>query len=606
MKFDPSSLSRYPKDPGVYLMKNGEGVIIYVGKANSLKVRLKQYFGGSDGRAIIPLLLDQIASIDTIIVSSEKEALLLENTLIKKHQPKYNALLKDDKTYCSLAINYKHRWPMVRIVRYKGKPPPDALYFGPYTNGHAARQTVDLIRHLFPLRQCSDRELVNRSRPCILYELKQCLAPCVSKCTKEEYDTVVQRVIHFLRGHDSIVVQELKEEMEKAIEDLEFERAETIHLALKNIEATLEKQNVEKARGEDLDVIGLFRLGSDVVLTQVFFREGKIIGKEDHFFDHNAQEDEELLSSFLLQEYQDLASLPKEILIPYEVPESETIASLLSEGKKRSVEIHVPLRGNKKSLLEIARKNAEAHFQRAKEHQSTNEQLLMALEEKCQLTNYPERIECFDNSNISGTEPVSAMVVFTAGQKDTKRYRKYKIKTADPSDDYGALREVLTRRYAKAIEEDDLPDLLLIDGGKGHLQIAVDVLKQLNIITVDVISLAKEEGKHTKGMTAERIFLQQEEYPLLLRPHSPLLLFLQQIRDEAHRVAISFHRQRRSKKSLSSALDTIPGIGPIKRKRLLSHFGSMKRILEASEDEWKKVPGITKRDIETLKNMRPD
>lgn len=599
--FNVDELKRFPNEPGVYLMKNQEGKILYVGKAKNLRTRVKQYFLlRGDGRPAIPYLISQIAVIDTIVVTSEKEALILENNLIKKHQPKYNALLKDDKTFFSLAINHKHPWPMIRVVRYKGKPPSDALYFGPFTNGHAARQTLELLRHLFPLRQCSDKELVNRTRPCILYELKRCVAPCVAKCTKKEYDTFVQRVINFLRGHDFAIVKELKEEMEAAAEKLEFEKANTLLQTLQHIEETLETQRVQKAGSEDLDVIGFKRIHDEVVVTQLFYREGKLMGMHDHLFLHNAQDDEELLSSFLVQHYGQVHDAPHAILIPFDLPDAETVAILLSEGKKRKIEIHFPKRGDKKALLEMAERNAEIKFQREKEVKNQKEQLLIAMEETFHLTNYPERIECFDNSNISGSEPVSAMIAYTAGQKDSKRYRKYKIQQASASDDYGALQEVLTRRYKRALQEDDLPDLIIIDGGRGHLNCALQVLRKLDISTVDVISLAKEEGKHTRGITRERVFLLHQAEPILLKPDSPLLLFLQQIRDEAHRAAITFQRRRLSKRSLGSALDTIPGIGPVKKQRLLRHFGSLKRIREASMEELQEVKGITKRDLVTL------
>ncbi len=588
--FDTEQLKRFPPSPGVYIMKNEAGKILYVGKAKNLKNRVKQYFAaGGDGREMVPYLTAQVAEIDTIVVSSEKEALILENNLIKKHRPKYNALLKDDKTYFSLMINHKHRWPMIRVARFKGKAPPGNLYFGPYTHGYAARQTLELLRTLFPLRQCSDRELMCRTRPCILYDMKRCVAPCVEKCTKEDYDARVKEVINFLRGRDKGIRKKLKTEMEKAAEALEFEKADRIFQTLQYIEQTLEKQQVEKAGTADLDVIGIYREGNNAALAQLLFREGKLIGSNDHLFTHNAQEDGELLSSFLLQQYGEQEELPDEIVLPLEV--SKTLEALLK------VKLNPAKRGNKRALLEMAYANAEAKFKREANMQ---EQMLLAMEETLHLTNYPERIECFDNSNISGTEPVSAMVVFSAGEKDSKSYRKYKIKHAAPSDDYGMLKEVLMRRYKRAKEEDNLPDLLVIDGGKGHLNIALDVLSSLDVSTIDVIGVAKEEGRHDRGMTAEQIYLPGEKIPLILKSNSPILFLLQQIRDEAHRFAITFQRLRRGKKSLASALDTLPGIGPVKKQRLLRHFGSWKRILEASPEEWSLVQGITKKDIETL------
>lgn len=605
MTFDPNQLKKFPALPGVYMMKNREGKILYVGKAKNLRTRLKQYFAiGGDGREMIPYLVAQIETIDTIVVTSEKEALILENNLIKKHKPRYNAFLKDDKSYFSLMINHKHLWPMIRVVRFKGKPPPGNLYFGPYAHGYAARQTLELLRHLFPLRQCSDRELVSRTRPCILYELKRCIAPCVSKCTKEEYDTLVKRVIHFLRGHDAAILKELKAEMKQAVETLEFEKADRLYHTIQYIEKTLEKQKVEKAGSKDLDVIGIYRELDRVAVIQLLFREGKLINSHDHIFTNNLQTDEELLSSFLVQSYADEEILPHEIILPLDFKEKKTLSQLLSKERKRKCSLVVPKRGNKQELVKMAETNAQARLMREKEEKNKKEQILIALEETFHLTNYPAKIECFDNSNISGTEPVSAMVVFIGGEKKTKFYRKYKINIAGPSDDYGALKEVLTRRYQRAKEEDNLPDLILIDGGKGHLNLALEILSKLDVSTVDVIAIAKEEGRHDRGMTAEQIYLPNEKEPHRLKPNSPLLFFLQQVRDEAHRFAITFQRQRRGKKSLASSLDAIPGIGPVKKQRLLRTFGSLKRILEAGPEAWKKVKGITKTDIERLLRFR--
>ncbi len=605
MPFDVNELKNFPAQPGVYMMKDREGHILYVGKAKNLRARVKQYFAiGGDGREMVPFLTAQVETIDTLVVTSEKEALILENNLIKQHRPKYNALLKDDKSFFSLMINHKHPWPMIRVVRFRGKPPSGNLYFGPYAHGYAARQTLELLRHLFPMRQCSDRELLSRTRPCILYDMKRCIAPCVLKCTPEEYDRLVKQVIQFLRGHNSAILKELKGELEQAIEKLEFEHANRLHYTIQYIEKTLEKQKVEKAGQADLDVIGLYRERDRVALTQLIFREGKLMSSNDRFFTHNAQSNEELLSSFIVQSYTDQEWLPHEIIVKPLPPERETLAHLVSSGKKRTVSILAPQRGNKKALLEMADANAKARFFRQQDAEDQQEQLLMSMEEIFHLTNYPERIECFDNSSLSGSEPVSAMVVYVLGKKESKCYRKFAIRSADPSDDYGALREVLQRRYKKAKEEDNLPDLIMIDGGKGHLNVAQAVLSELDISTVDLIAIAKEEGRHDKGITAERIFLTDSSEPIVLKPHSPLLFFLQRIRDEAHRFAITYQRLKTGKRSLASQLDSLPGIGPIKKNRLLKHFGSVKRILEAGPEEWRLVQGLNKNDLETLARLK--
>ncbi len=601
MPFDIKKLELFPTKPGVYIMKGLQQEILYIGKANNVRQRVKQYFApGRDGRVMVPFLVSKIEEIETIVVTSEKEALLLENNLIKQHQPKYNALLKDDKTYIALKINNRHPWPMVSLVRYRGKPKADGLYFGPYTSAFAARQTLDIIQRIFPLRQCSDQELLRRTRPCILYDMKRCIAPCVNKCTKEEYDRYLEGAIKFLKGQDKEVLKELHLEMERQAEALEFERAAEILETLKQIEKTIESQKVDKPLGEDADAFGIFRQGDEAVLCQLLFRSGKLVGSRRHNFSKIAQEDHELLESFLLQNYDPQTELPHEILLSVILENTDTIAEILTTDRKRGVRIYTPQRGEKLAMVEMAISNAESFFVQEKDLQAMRERTLLEMEEKFHLNRYPERIECFDISSIAGTEIVATMVVFTNGQRDSKRYRKYKIRTVDQADDYAAMREALTRRYQRAKVEDDLPDLLIVDGGKGHLNMALKVLADLNIVTVDMIALAKEEGRHDRGMTEEQVFLPGAKDPILLRKNSPILFLLQQIRDEAHRTAISYHRKLRTKKTVKSALEDIPGIGPKKRSLLLKHFGSIKKLREATPEEIAKIPRITQKDIESI------
>lgn len=601
MLYDISKIDSFPLLPGVYLMKNAGGAILYVGKAKNLRQRVKQYFiPGRDSRPIIPTLTSKISDIETIIVSSEKEALLLENNLIKQHQPKYNALLKDDKTYVALKVNNKHMWPTVRIVRYKGKPEPDGLYFGPYTSAFAARNTLELLQRIFPLRQCSDQELARRTRPCILYDMKRCVAPCVGKCTKDEYDQYVDRTIKFLRGQDKEILQELYDEMEKHAEALEFEHADMLLKTIRRIEGTLEGQSVDKPLGVDSDAISVFRQGDEVILTQLFVRSGKLTGSRHYDFELIAEDDEDLISSFLLQHYSKQDILPNEILLPVELANAELIADILSTNKRRKVTIYSPKRGDKRSLIEMAFANAESTFKKEKDIQAIREKTLFEMQDLFHLERYPERIECFDNSHLSGEEPVSSMVAFTDGAPDKQRYRKYKLRTVRSPDDYSAMYEVLVRRYKRGKEEQDLPELLIVDGGKGHLNVALKVLEELNIITMEVISVAKEEGRHDKGITQEQVFLKNIKDPIILKRHSPVLFMLQQIRDEAHRVAITFQRLRRSKKTIKSAVSVIPGIGPVKTKLLLRHFGSLKRLRSATQEELQAVKGLSKANIEAI------
>ncbi len=548
--FDRNQLKLFPNLPGVYIMKSGDGSILYVGKAKALQKRIRQYFlPQGDGREVIPYLIAKVVAIDTIVVSSEKEALLLENTLIKKHKPHYNVLLKDDKAYIALRINENEKWPYVSIFRYKGNLAPNATYFGPYTSADSARKTLDLLHKLFPLRQCSDSEFARRTRPCILYDMKQCIAPCVNRCTKDEYDTLVKRTIKFLQGKDKEVLKELYEEMKKASDGLDFENAAKVYKMIKHIERTLEGQNVFKIAGVDTDVIALYRQGDEVLLTQLIFRLGKLNGSLDFHFSNVVENDQELMEAFLLQHYQDRLDIPKEILIGSSLAEDnlKAIAEILSK-EKRNLHLLVPKRGSKKNLVEMAYANAEANFKKKEGDLALREKVLLEMQERLKLSRYPRRIECFDNSNFSGTEVVSALASFYEGKKDSSRYRRYKIKERVESDDYAAMQEVLSRRFKRAKAEDDFPDLLIVDGGKSHLKIALKVLLELNILgAIDVVALAKEQGRHDKGATQELIYLPGIKDPIVLSARSKVLFLLQNIRDEAHRFAISYQRVRRSK-----------------------------------------------------------
>lgn len=602
MPFDPKNLKRYPEQAGVYLMRGKSGQVLYVGKAKKLRSRLRQYFlAGGDGRPMVPQLIAQVEAIETIVLRSEKEALLLENTLIKRHQPKYNVLLKDDKNYISLKINTQHAWPLIQLVRYKGKPKSDGMYFGPYTHVQQAKKTLELLNRLFPLRQCSDKEFKRRQRPCLLYQMKRCVAPCVGKCSREEYQSHVERSIKFLQGRDQEVIQELHAEMERAAEALEFERAGQVLQTIRAIEGTLEVQKVVKVGSRDFDVLGVYRQGDELMLTQMRYQGGRLVGARHEAFSGVLQDDGEVLESYLMQRYGELERLPHELLLPLELEESELISELLSQDKARKVKIMCPKRGEKRSIVEMAEANARTAFVREKDEGVIRERRLMELQRCLRLSNYPRRMECFDTSHIQGSAAVAAMAVYTDGAEDRAAYRHYHVKTTEVPDDYGALYEVLSRRFRRAKSENHLPDLLIVDGGKGQLNVALRVLKELNIISVDVISLAKEEARHDKGMTAERVFLAEQKEPISLARHSAVLFLLQNIRDEAHRFAISFHRKQRKKQIIKSQLDDVPGIGPKKRRLLLERFGSVKGIRNASDAEILEVAGVGPCDLEALR-----
>lgn len=598
MTFDPRSLTLYPDQPGVYLMRDEQGAVLYIGKAKNLRVRLKQYFAESgDQREMVPYLIAQIHDIDTIVALTEKDALILENNLIKQHKPKYNVLLKDDKTFVSLVLT-RHKWPMIRIVRYKGKPKNDGIYFGPYTNALAARQTFDLISRLFPLRQCSDAELAIRQRPCLLYDIKRCIAPCVNKCTQEEYEAHVESAMRLLKGQDKEVLKELKRQMQIASDALEFEKAARYLQMIHQIEHVTQVQHVDNPAAKNCDCIGLYREADAVLIALLFFREGKLIGSEHFSFHLIASNDAEIIETFLLQHYKNIPNPPSEIFIPFELSQKEALEEILS------IKIFTPQKGKKRDLIEMAERNAKALFVREQDAKSLKEKMLLDLQETLSLVRYPRRIECFDTSNISGTDPVASLACFIHGEKDKSRTRLFKIKGHEQADDYTAMRQVLHRHFLKEKEKGDFCDLLVVDGGKGHLNLALEVFKELEIATIDVIALTKEEARHDKGLTQEKIYIPYRKDPILVNPRSPLLFLLQKIRDEAHRQAIEFHRKRRSKRTLSSALDDIPGIGPIKKKRLLQKFGSVKAILAATDEELRSVPGITEKDIKLLRSDR--
>lgn len=601
-QFDSTLIDRFPSGPGVYIMKNRGGAVLYVGKAKDLKQRVKQYFiPGRDGRFIVPFLMKQVAKIETISVHSEKEALLLENTLIKQYQPKYNALLKDDKTYIAIKITHKELWPYLEIVRIKGKVKDDALYFGPYTSAFSARNTVDILQKLFPLRQCSNAEFARRLRPCILYDLKKCIAPCVGKCTHEDYQKNVDRIIAFLKGQDQQIVRELEMEMLRSADALDFEQAVAYQKMIAQIETTVQKQHVDIPQGGDADMLGIYREADEVSLCQMFVRGGKLTGSRVFSFSNMVQDNAEMLETFLLQHYDAEKPPPKEIFVAESFEDAAVVGEILSGIHGFKITVHCPQRGQNKALASLAQINAMNAFKQEKDEAALREKKLLQLQESLRLKRYPQRIECFDNSHLSGEGMVSVLVAYTKGFKDTSRYRTYKCSKAVWGDDYAALREVLLRRYQKAKEENNLPDLLIVDGGKGHLNQAMKIFEELNIVSVDIIGLAKEEARHDKGITQEQIFLPNLKDSILLKKNSPVLYLLQEIRDEAHRFALKFQKKQRSKKIIASVLDDIPGIGPMRKKALLIHFGSVKAIKEATLEQLCQVPGINKTNAEIIK-----
>lgn len=602
MPFDPELLKTYPTDSGVYLMKNSKEEILYIGKAKDLKARLKQYFfGTSDTREMIPLLIAQVESIHTIITFTEKEALILESQLIKKHQPKYNILLKDDKTFISLMVNNTHEWPMIKLVRYKGKTPSDGIYFGPYTSTYSARKTLEILQKVFPLRQCSDFELTHRKKPCLLFEMKRCLAPCVKRCTKEIYNESVKNTLQFLKGKDSTILLQIKEKIDEASQNLEFEQAKALYDVYNKVKEIFEHhQLVVQLQIENCDVIGYQEKGPKVLVVNLKFREGKLTESRNDFFSNAVDTKESILTNYFVQHYSQHKA-PKLVLVPFLFDDLRIIQEIIKDMQGDSVEFIYPLKGNKKSLLTMAEKNSKVLFDQQLATDTDFETLLVQLEEALGLSRMPMKIECFDTSNIATVNPVAAMVVASEGKLDKKNYRLYKIKYSEKADDYTAMKEILYRRYQKAVAEENLPDLIVIDGGKGQLNLAKKILNELNIASTDLIAITKEDSRHDKGMTRERIFTSWQDAPIELNVRSPILFFLQKLRDEAHRMAITYHRKLRSKQTLKSGLDSVSGIGEVKKKLLLKSFGSIKNIERASDEEILKIKGISKKDVKALR-----
>ena len=598
-----SKLPLLPTTPGVYLFRDKAGDVIYVGKAKNLRARVRQYARGGDGRVQIRFLLAQLADVEVLITNSEKEALLLENTLIKQHWPRYNIRLKDDKSYWHIKVTTQDPWPRLFLTRHIVKD--GNKYLGPFHASTAVQETLEVIRKTFPLRTCSDTVFRNRTRPCLEYQIKRCLGPCTLPVDPEEYRQQLKNALLLLEGKNSDLLAQLTTRMQTAAESLHFEEAALLRDQIRAITQTGEKQQVAMPLGGDQDIFGLYREGGAIEVQILFVRAGALVGNQEYSFDDNEFPEEEVLAELLSQFYQGDRFIPDEILLPVELEDAEVREELLRECKGKKVSILCPQRGDKVRMLEMARENAQQSYIEKRHSTEQKEKTLDQLRRTLHLRSAPKRIECFDISNIQGNLAVGSMVVFDEAEPDKNRYRRFRIKTVEGADDFAMMYEVLTRRYRRALEEHDLPDLLMVDGGKGQLGVAVEVFRELNITDVDLIGLAKmrterdpfaEEVAHS----AERVFLPGRMNPIILRPNSTVLFLLQRIRDEAHRFAITYHRHLRAKERLSSPLDSVPGVGPGRRKLLLRHFGSIKRLQSATVEELCQVPGMTKTTAEAV------
>jgi len=590
-----------PIGPGVYLMKDQAGKVLYIGKAKNLRNRVRTYFGKSgDARLSLRFLMPKVRQVETILTDTEKEALILENTLIKKHKPRHNIDLKDDKTYFSLRFSVQEKFPKLTLVRKVKRD--GARYFGPYASSAGVKETLRILRSLFPLRSCSDTNFRNRSRPCLNFQIKKCLGPCCGLVSPEKYADLVQEVILFLEGKNSQLIKLLQERMTEASGTLHFEEAARIRDQIAAIEQTLEKQKAVSQTPNDQDVFAFHRQGNVWEFQILFFRRGILVGNKSFHFSRINLPEEEALAAFLRQYYAEEPSIPHEILLPLPVEDEPLLAEWLSEKRGGKVEVHVPQRGEKKSLVEMAKKNAEHAFQKKVDETENLSLLLQELKEKLRLKSLPQRIECFDISNLFGTLAVGSRVSFRDGKPDRSQYRHYKVHAPSFPDDYAMMYEILKRRYSKLELDKEKPDLLVVDGGKGQLNVALAVLDELGLRDLSAIGLAKDKGPTPKKIaekTADKIYLPNVKDPILLG-HSGALHYLQRIRDEAHRFAIIYHKKLRGSRGLRTILDEIPGIGEVKKKALLQGFGSLRKIQEATVEGLSQMEPLTRKDAQTV------
>jgi excinuclease ABC subunit C len=589
-------LDALPTEPGVYLMKDRRGQIIYVGKAVNLRNRVRSYFTRTgDTRAFISLLDTMLGDLETVLVHNEKEALLLENELIKKHKPRFNVLLKDDKQFISLRLDKSHPYPRLEVVRKYQRD--GARYFGPYASASAIRETLRLINRYFHLRTCTDHVLANRKRPCLLHQIGRCPAPCVYPVSQDEYRKSVDEVVMFLEGKASELVEGLRLRMKRAAGELKFEEAARIRDQLLAMERSLERQKVATTDYKDQDVFALHREGDRILFYVLYVRQGRLNGGQAFPFGSQEFPDEELLASFVNLYYDQGSFVPEEVLLPLEPESHEGLETLLTERKGERVRVLVPKRGEKADLVEMARKNAEQAFIERKRTKDETDTALSRLQQRLHLRNFPRRMECFDISHFQGSAIVASQVAVTDGETDKSRYRRYKIKTLEKQDDFASMYEVISRRLKRGQEEGDLPDLLVIDGGKGQLGSALAAMKDLGVENVDVVGLAKSrdlevfDRDEESARSPERVFIPGRKDPIVLQQNSAELFMLARMRDEAHRFAITFQQQSLRKSRIRSALEDIPGVGEARRKILLRHFGSLKRVREASIEELAEVVG---------------
>ncbi|AEG61810.1 excinuclease ABC subunit UvrC [Desulforamulus ruminis] len=604
-------IKNIPARPGVYLYKNEDGQVIYVGKAVSLKNRVRSYFqAGAKQAPKVKAMLSRAVDLDFIVTDSEMEALILENNLIKEHRPKYNILLKDDKTYPYIKVTVHEDFPRVYLTRRVLKD--RARYFGPFTNVGAVNETMRLLKKIFPLRTCKQRELSPRDRPCLNYHIKRCLGPCCGLVERQTYRETVNEVVLFLEGRQEDLIKRLRQRMEEAAENLEFEKAAELRDQVRAVEKIVERQKVVSTEGVDQDVIAMARGFDESCLTVFFIRSGKLIGREHYFLEGtDILERGEIMAAFIQQFYNQTEFIPAELLLSEEIANPELLTAWLSKLRGSRVVIKTPKRGDKQKLVEMAAQNALLSLEQTQlQRQANREAVDGALSELMAalgLEKPPHRMECYDISNIQGTETVSSMVVFEEGRPKKDQYRRFKIRWVQGANDFASMHETLTRRFAQAREEQALlergeitlkqakfirlPDLIIIDGGKGQLSAAREAMLEQGFAHIATFGLAKEE---------ELLFAPGRPDPIRLPRESKGLQILQRLRDEAHRFAVTYHRKLRTRRNLKSLLDEIDGIGAVRRRELYKAYKNLAAIQQASLEELAKVPGMNMKSAEAV------
>jgi excinuclease ABC subunit C len=593
-------LHNLPEAPGVYIMKDSRGHVIYIGKALSLKNRVRSYFQKGAKGEKTEIMVRQIADLETIVTHTELEALALESNLIKKHRPRYNVILRDDKNYPYLRFDIKSDYPRLEVVRRLKKD--GALYYGPYVPAGGMWEALALIRRTFPLASCKKELGKKPERVCVQFQIGRCMGPCTGEVDKAAYQDVVSQVRLFLEGKNRDLLDMLKQRMEEASEKMEYERAAELRDRIAKIEGAFEKQKIISPGFENQDVIGMASEAGRADIQALFIRNGMLLGRKDFYLDDvRGMTNDEILVDFLHQFYAKEMIVPSEALLPVEVPDREVFESWLTEKRGAKVEVLIPQRGRKRELVQMASDNASQSLREHLLSRRSKERILLRLQEELGLRSLPRRIEAFDISTIQGAESVASMVSFENNLPEKRNYKRFKIRSVQGQDDFASMAEVIRRRYTRAKGEGTLPDLILIDGGKGQLNAALDVLKELRIEGPDVVGLAKaRSGEEGTEKEFERVFLPGADEPIILEPTSATTHLLARVRDESHRFAITYHRKLREKRAVHSELDDIPGIGETRKKALLRHFGSVEKIKQATVEELAGVKGMSKKAADDI------